>query len=109
MTQERRNLFGYSKVAVAEQLEAIYLAVSLFSSMIGIITICGLVHAATFLALVIMNKTNLAPLSQTTFFVVWLLSSLLTAVVSARWEYVALTLIGVTGGSVFIAQDIWFE
>ncbi|KAG8826196.1 hypothetical protein FRC19_009546 [Serendipita sp. 401] len=59
------------------------------------------VHLSTLLALFIMNRTSSSPLGSIQFMVVWLLSGILVALLSARWKYVAIIVIGAGGGAAF--------
>jgi hypothetical protein len=56
------------------------------------------VHLSTFLSLIVPNETTSAPLSPKSFLAVWLLTSILFAIFSGLFDYVALALVGITGG-----------
>lgn len=57
-----------------------------------------IVHAATFLSLLIMNESSASPLTSTTFLVVWIFSVIPTTILGGRWKVAALIFIGITGG-----------
>jgi len=56
-------------------------------------------HLSTFLSLLIPSLSNASPLTPSSFLAVWILSSLLTAVIAGRWKYVAFAAAGITGGA----------
>lgn len=56
------------------------------------------VHLSTFLALLIPSETTSSPLGPKSFLAVWLLTSIPFAILSGLFEYVALALVGITGG-----------
>ncbi|VDB85578.1 unnamed protein product [Peniophora sp. CBMAI 1063] len=56
-------------------------------------------HLSTFLALLIPNVTSQSALSSKAFIAVWLLSCILTSLLAARFEYAALSLAAITGGT----------
>lgn len=56
-------------------------------------------HLSTFLSLLIPSLTKANPLTPAAFLAVWVLSSLLTAVIAGRWKCVAFAAAGVTGGT----------
>jgi hypothetical protein len=56
-------------------------------------------HLTTFLALVVPNETTSAPLSPKSFLAVWVLTSITFAIFSGLFEYAALALTGITGGT----------
>ncbi|CDO75303.1 hypothetical protein BN946_scf184654.g11 [Trametes cinnabarina] len=57
------------------------------------------VHFATFVALLVPNVSSNAPLSAGAFVAVWLLTSIVCAILAARWKYVALGFAGLVGYS----------
>ncbi|KAG8818295.1 hypothetical protein FRC17_010880 [Serendipita sp. 399] len=66
----------------------------------------GLLGGWLFGALFIMNRTNSSPLGGIQFLVVWLLSAVVVALLSARWKYVAIIIIGSGGGAAF---SLWVD
>jgi len=58
-------------------------------------------YVATFLSLLIMNRTSSAPLSPAVFLFINLMSSVLFCLLSGRFKLAALACIGVTGGVSF--------
>lgn len=56
------------------------------------------VHLSTFLSLLVPAVSTSKPLSSKAFLAVWLLSAIITTVLSGRWKYVALSFAGLSGG-----------
>jgi hypothetical protein len=59
------------------------------------------VHCATFLSLMIPATSGAAPLTRTSFLVIWILSSVSIALITAKWSLGALLFSGINGGALF--------
>ncbi|KAJ6551495.1 hypothetical protein B0H19DRAFT_1157919 [Mycena capillaripes] len=59
------------------------------------------VHFSTFLSLMVPAISTSSPLNSKSFLAVWLLSSVITTFLAGRWRYCALTLVGLSGGTLF--------
>ena len=60
------------------------------------------VHLSTLLSLMIPALSSANNLAPKAFIPVWLLSSLLTTFLAARWKYCALAFAGISGGYVYL-------
>ncbi|KAH7103294.1 hypothetical protein BKA62DRAFT_828489 [Auriculariales sp. MPI-PUGE-AT-0066] len=56
-------------------------------------------HLVTFMALVVSNKTNAAPIGVISFLVVWAICGIVTGVLGGRSRYAALVMAGILGGA----------
>ncbi|KAJ6504256.1 hypothetical protein C8R47DRAFT_1174810 [Mycena vitilis] len=59
------------------------------------------VHLSSFLSLMVPAISSSTPLNSKSFLAVWLLSSVITTFLAGRWRYVALTFLGISGGTLF--------
>ncbi|KAJ7040825.1 hypothetical protein C8F04DRAFT_1082291 [Mycena alexandri] len=59
------------------------------------------VHLSTFLSLMVPDISTSSPLNSKSFLAVWILSSVITTFLGGRWKYAALSLVGISGGTLF--------
>lgn len=60
--------------------------------------ILAIVHLTSLVALVVANRTSIAPLSSFAFLALWIVLGLLVGISGARWSTIALILIATLGG-----------